>query len=274
MIRKTALAGRRNAVEPVGTIFDIKQYAIHDGPGIRTTVFFKGCPLDCAWCHNPESRCPDPEPVTVARGSERRKTVGCTSTVEEVLREVSRDEIFYDESGGGVSFSGGEPLLQVDFLSACLRRCKQAGFATLVDTCGHVPWESFTRVLADVDLFFYDLKLMDRGQHERYTGAPNDLILENLKRLAGTSAPVRIRVPMVPGITDTDDNLDAIAAFLEPLGSCRRIDLLPYNPLGTDKARRYGLARKEPEWAAQPPETLETKRRRLAERGFAVKIGG
>ncbi len=264
-----------------GTIFDIKQFAIHDGPGIRTTVFFKGCPLDCRWCHNPESRKPEPEPVTSGRlrtfmvdANSDRRTIGCTVSSETVLKEILRDEIFFDESGGGVTFSGGEPMMQIEFLDDLLRRCRRHGLHTTVDTCGCAPWQDFDRVHGAVDLFLFDLKLMDDRLHREYTGSSNALLHDNLIKLAEIGAEIVVRIPMITGITDTESNLDAIADFLQPWPSLRRIDLLPYNKLGEDKTRRYGLERRRLTVPSQPRETLESAARRFAARGFDVKVGG
>ena len=265
----------------VGTIFDIKQYAIHDGPGIRTTVFLKGCPLDCAWCHNPEGRCPSPEPMVKKRSTASEmntasveRTIGCTVTADFVIKEVLRDEIFYDQSGGGVTFSGGEPMMQIDFLDDLLRRCRRYDLHTAVDTCGYAPWEAFERIVDAANLFLYDLKVMDDRLHRQYTGVSNRLIHENLIELSRAGVPIITRIPLIAGVTDTDDNLEAVVAFLKPLPSLRRIDLLPYNKLGEDKIDRYGLERARIDWTAPSDEKVDAARRLLESHGFHVKIGG
>ena len=265
-----------------GIIFDLRRYCIHDGPGIRTTVFFKGCPLDCWWCHNPESRSPEPETMPGRSRSERNsptpgrpaETIGCEVTTERVMAEIVRDEIFYDESGGGATFSGGEPMMQIDFLTTLLEACRRRGIRTAVDTCGHAPEKDFDRVYDLVDLFLFDLKIMDRALHQKYTGVSNELIHSNLAFLASRGSKVVVRVPMIPGITDTEENLSAICSFLEPYGNARRISLLPYNKLGADKSERYGLASRAPGWETQSAEEILRRKMLFESRGFSVTVGG
>jgi pyruvate formate lyase activating enzyme len=261
-----------------GTIFDIKKFAIHDGPGIRTTIFFKGCPLNCIWCHNPESRNSEIERFPVRHRTDHNHA--CTSeteigrrvSVDEVMVEIMQDWIFYDQSGGGVTFSGGEPLLQMDFLLALLEECRTRNIHTAVDTSGYAPREDIRRVARAADLMLYDLKLMDDDAHNLYVGVSNELILGNLRDLAST-CPVIVRVPLIPDLTDTDANLDAVADFLTPL-PLKRLSLLPYNKLGEDKHERYALPGHRPNWAVQDAETLHRKAARFEARGFEVSIGG
>ncbi len=264
-----------------GTIFEIRRFAIHDGPGIRTTVFFKGCPLNCAWCHNPEGRCNEVEDFPVRprdgapiNGELPRTRVGSAVTVAAVMTEVMKDEVFYDQSGGGVTCSGGEPMAQVAFLEALLQAAKEAGLHTAIDTCGYAPWRDFERIIPWADLFLFDVKLMDEGAHLKYTGVSNDLILSNLTALAARGNNVIVRVPLVPGITDTANNLEAIAAFLKPLPSLQRISLLPYNKLGEDKIDRYQLSRRRLALEPQSSADLEEHAAKFRADGFAVKIGG
>lgn len=208
-------------------------------------------------------------------GSQKREAqVGYTTDVEPIVKELLRDIPFYDQSGGGVTFSGGEPTAQPEFLEAALRACKDLGLHTTVDTCGYAPFEVFERVCVLTDLFLFDLKLMDNRAHCEHTGMPNDLILANLNRLAGTGSNVWIRVPLVPEITDTEENLSAIAEFLVPLPSIRRVNLLPYNKLGEDKIARYQLARKNLNQMTQTRAALIQKAARFSALGFEVKIGG
>jgi pyruvate formate lyase activating enzyme len=264
-----------------GIIFDIKKFALHDGAGIRTTVFFKGCPLDCWWCHNPEGRVAEPESISVKarRGSDlsrsnKNEIVGRQVSVEEVMKEIEKDVIFYEQSGGGVTFSGGEPLLQEEFLTALLEKCRAGDIPTSVDTCGYAPWEIFERISDIVDVFLYDLKIMDDELHQKYTGVSNRLILENLETLAKANGKLVVRVPLVPGITDTDANLGAIAGFLEPLDGVRKIDLLPYNKLSEDKFCRFGMTSRLGTLPTQPEELLDEKVQLFASRGYEVRIGG
>lgn len=262
-----------------GIIFDIRRFCLHDGPGIRTTVFFKGCPLDCCWCHNPEARLPYPEKFNLGSVSNtadyrREVQVGHATDVDSVLTELLRDLPFYDQSGGGVTFSGGEPTAQSEFLGDILRACKEHGLHTTIDTCGHAPFEVLERICPLTDLFLFDLKLMDNRAHREHTGMPNDLILSNLNRLAKMGANIWIRVPLVPGMTDTDENLRAIAEFLRHLTSVHRIHLLPYNKLGEDKIARYQLTRTNLNRMTQTRAELVQKAERFTALGFEVKIGG
>jgi len=262
-----------------GIIFDLKKYAIHDGPGIRTTVFFKGCPLDCRWCHNPESRKPGIERLMISRAApdnpacSREATIGREVTIEGLMAEIMQDWIFYDQSGGGVTFSGGEPLLQIEFLLALLEDCRREGVHTAVDTSGHASLSDLQKVAQAADLLLYDLKLMDDTAHREYIGVSNQLILSNLKAVAVDTDRIVARVPLIPDITDTDENLDAVADFLEPLG-LRRVSLLPYNKLGEDKHERYGLHGHRPNWNVQDRDSLDLKTERFRARGFLVSLGG
>jgi len=267
-------------IDMTGEIFEIKPFAIHDGPGIRTTVFFKGCPLDCCWCHNPEARGTDIEKNQIRRASSGNKGMygnkffGKMWTVSEVMNEISRDEIFYNESDGGVTFSGGEPMSQVDFLKALLESCKSSGFKTAVDTCGYAPSDDFEGIYDVTDLFLFDLKIFDREEHIEYTGLPNDLILQNLTILAGKGRKVVVRIPMVPGITDTDQNLEGLLSIIMPLKSVRTVHLLPYNKMGEDKIDRFGLSRKKLMLDKQTDTVLRKKAEIFESSGYNVVIGG
>jgi len=277
---------------PSGRIFDIKRFAIHDGPGIRTTVFFKGCPLSCPWCHNPEGRSSEPElflrsgrcngcgaclpscqtgalslidgTISVDRSrctacgdcaaacpSEALEIVGRVVTVGELIGSLGRDTPFYDQSNGGVTVSGGEPLAQPEFLNELLRACRSQWLHTTVDTSGYAPLEVVREVAASADLFLYDLKLIDPTAHRRFTGVENASILDNLRFLSSRGASVIVRVPVIPGITDALDNIDGIARFVASQGRPYPVDLLPYHRAGMEKYARLGLpCRLE---AAEPP---------------------
>jgi pyruvate formate lyase activating enzyme len=235
-----------------GIIFDLKKYAIHDGPGIRTTVFLKGCPLHCWWCHNPESRSMNPQPL-VENGATRppsalfrqnRDIVGREVTVEEVMHEVEKDILYYDESGGGVTFSGGEPLIQPAFLKELLIVSKNTGIHTVVDTCGYIPYEAIETINGWVDLYLYDLKLINESEHIKYTGASNTLIHDNLERLLREGKAVEIRIPLIPDITDTEENIAGTIEYLKSLDASIRLHLLPYNKIGEGKYERFGMTRK------------------------------
>ena len=264
-----------------GTIFDVKRFAVHDGPGIRTTVFFKGCPLRCRWCHNPESQRLRPEPMA---GANRRycsllsngdpNVVGRVVTVEAVMREVEKDVVFYDESGGGVTFSGGEPLQQPHFLRALLEASRERVIHTAVDTSGFVPWPHLESICERVDLFLYDLKLMDDEAHRHYVGVSNDLIKENLRRLHDRGASIILRIPLIPGITDTEANLAQLTPFIAGLPGIRAVHLLPYNPIGEEKYERLDKPNPLDRLQTQPDEVLAAIRDSVASLPTEVKIGG
>ena len=255
---------------PAGLVFNVQRFSLHDGPGLRTTVFMKGCPLHCAWCHNPESQSPHAEfvrlpqrcmrcercseeelasPVVEGRGpadveacpTGALQAVGETLDAPALVARVLRDRIFFDESGGGVTFSGGEPLLQAAFVTAALARLQAEGVHTALDTCGFGRREDLLAAAAHADLVLYDLKLMDDDRHRAATGASNDVILRNLEALARVHRDIWIRIPIVPGVNDDEANLAATAAFVRLLAGVRRVDLLPYHPSGAAKFARVGL---------------------------------
>ena len=251
-----------------GFIFDIERNSFVDGPGIRSTVFFKGCNLKCAWCHNPESQklkpqmmfykdkctgcgkcieiCPTPENCTLCGKCsfycpvDARKVCGKEYTADQVFAEVIKDKAYYDNSGGGVTFSGGECMLQIDFLSEILKKCKENGIHTAVDTAGHIPFESFEKILPNTDLFLYDIKCFDSEKHKKYVGAGNELILENLKKLFQAGAKIWIRVPVISDINDSIEEMMQIKAFSEQCGHPEKIELLPYHTMGENKYAAIG----------------------------------
>ncbi len=261
--------------QTAGVVFDIKRFAVHDGPGIRTAVYFSGCPLRCAWCHNPEGLALQPdapkadlEAQGVTRGFSGKVTVAA------VMAELERDRVYYEQSGGGITLSGGEPLMQPDFLQALLRACRAQGWHTALDTCGHAPAAVVRSVLPLVDLFLYDLKLLDDAEHEAHTGVSNALILANLRMLLAAGAAVQVRLPVVPGYTDTPANVDALVRLLAELPGCRGIGLLPYHRAATAKYERLGLPYR---LAGVPPPTaarLGELRKRFEAHGLSVRVGG
>jgi pyruvate formate lyase activating enzyme len=297
-----------------GLIFDIKRFAIHDGPGIRTTVFLKGCPLRCWWCHNPEGIRPVSEPmyfeykciecrtcagvcpagaIALENGThylEREKCTGCgvcseacptgalrlagrVITVEGLLQELEKDVLFYDNSGGGVTFSGGEPLMQHRFLMEALRECKKRDLSTALDTSGYAAGDVFAAVLDYVDIFLFDLKLADDGEHRKYTGVSNAPIKNNLRLLAeaGRGSDVILRLPVVPGVTDTEQNIAGLLDIVLPLKGIRRIDLLPFHDV-SEKYCRLGREYKMPACGAPTPERLKYIKKCFERAGFIVKI--
>jgi len=263
-----------------GVIFDIKRFALHDGPGIRTTVFLKGCPLACRWCHNPESISPRPEIALyaercIACGNCRAvcprlegrqglapdviigglcdecglcvptcyagavEMAGTTATVDEVVAEVLKDGPFYETSGGGATLSGGEPTMQFAFCRSLLAAMKDAGLHTALDTCGYIQWERLQELLPLVDLFLYDIKVVSRAKHERWTGRDNRLILDNLKRLSQAGASIQIRFPAVPGVNSARRDLEQLARLVTALQPPPEVALLPYHLLGSNKYERF-----------------------------------
>lgn len=298
-----------------GTIFDIKKYSIHDGPGIRTTVFFKGCPLRCGWCHNPEGQLAKPEiivkPYRCLKGcdaclavcerealskanksliidkrkcdacgkcvdvcsSEALEKIGQKVSVQEVMGEIEKDMIFHDESGGGVTFSGGEPLAQPDFLNALLEKCKENDIHITLDTCGHAAWKTLEKVWDKVDLFLYDLKIMEEKKHREYTGQSNRLILENLKKLAKKGKKILIRIPLIPGINEDEENIQASAEFIRSLGNIQEISLLPYHRLGKDKYKRLRRRNSFPSLDLLSEERIKKIKKAFLDYKFNVTIG-
>lgn len=232
-----------------GIVFDLKKYAIHDGSGIRTTVFLKGCPLSCQWCHNPESINPAIQEIRIRDRkkclelsyTETRHVIGKSISSQEIVKEVLKDIAFYEESNGGVTLSGGEPLLQIGYSKELLTLCRKEGLHTVVDTCGYVPFSHFEEVIPVTSLFYYDIKLANNEQHERYTGVPNQLILDNLQVLSSRHKAVEIRIPLIPNITDTKENMKGIIAILQTCPSVKTVHLLPYNPLAQAKYQRLRL---------------------------------
>ena len=227
-----------------GVVFDIRELTIHDGPGLRTTVFLKGCPLRCAWCHNPEGRSPEPQVLRTANGD---RIAGRSYRADELATLLNHQAPLLAD--GGVSFSGGEPLMQAAFLEAVLERLE--GLHVVLGTSGFAPAEDFLRVVRRCNLVLFDLKLIDLEAHRRWTGADNRLILDNLERLADLGVPYLIRVPLAPGVTDTEANFAAIARVARKLPGRPRVELLPYNRAAGGKYAACGL-----EWRPDYDETV------------------
>ncbi|MHC4944740.1 MAG: glycyl-radical enzyme activating protein [Planctomycetota bacterium] len=299
----------------MGMIFDIKRFALHDGPGIRTTVFFKGCDLECRHCHNPESQDLEKERIyrqdrcllckacvegcgvgalsvrgerieyapdrCVRCGScsavccaEATEMVGYEMSPSEIVEAVERDRVFYDESGGGVTISGGEPLIQPEFLAEILEACKEKGLHTALDTSGHADWEVIDSIQPNVDLFLYDLKLMDGKRHRTFTGITNASILKNLKNLSERRQDVVIRFPLIPGINDDEENLKSLGAFAASLPHPPPVDMLPYHRAGMQKYAR--LDRTVPLEEILPAEDEDCRKaaRILSRFGLEVRLEG
>jgi len=289
-----------------GIIFDIMKYAIHDGPGIRTTVFLKGCPLNCWWCHNPESQsikseimlwdnkcigCKDCEKACPSGLLSRatctmcgncidvcpagaRELVGKRVAAQEVLEKIEQDMVFYDESRGGVTFSGGEPLMQADFLREVLDLCKQKEIHTCLDTTGYVDTKTLLEISKKIDLFLYDLKLMDDEKHKKYTGVSNSIIIENLMELSKVHDNINIRFPLIPGINDDKENILAMGEFINSLRGIKRLNILPYHRIGNDKYNRLQKECMLSTIHTPSAELIDTVMEPLKEFGLQIKIGG
>ncbi len=261
-----------------GFIFDIKKFAIHDGPGIRTTIFFKGCPLTCWWCHNPESQNFEPEkfinPKNEDIGSEIFEIVGKKVSVKDVFKEIEKEIIFYDESGGGVTFSGGEPLSQPEFLLSVLKLCKNYGIHTVLDTSGYATEEILKQIQDYVDLFLYDLKFIDSAKHEKYAGVPNQQILKNLIQLSENGSKIIIRIPIIPGINDDNDELNKMRDFISGLNNIQGIDLLPFHKIGKNKYIKLNLPYKMEDFNEPSDEMMEKIKLKFDTTNVPVKIGG
>lgn len=300
-------------------VLNIQRFSVHDGPGIRTTVFFKGCPLHCPWCHNPESMDPAPQiavredlclgcercaPVCPEQGAGRldlsasdhrpgaicqrcgacaeacpsgaRESLGWRLGLPELLDELERDRPYFEESGGGVTFSGGEPVLPTNagFLLACLDECRRTGLHTAVDTCGHVPPGSIRQVAERADLLLYDLKIMDPRRHRALVGVDNRLILENLRQLARTEVGLWIRVPLIPGLTDDEENLRAIARCVAELPRPVPVHLLPHHGSAGQKYHRLGLSDPMAGIAPSSAARVQAQAALVREAGLEVIVGG
>lgn len=299
-----------------GLVYDIQRFAIHDGPGIRTLVYMKGCPLKCLWCSSPQTQkfsteilyteskcekclrcvdeCPkkaiifsDKEKIKIDRKlcntcgqcveicpNQALKLIGDQRTVEELFQDVMKDSNFYRRSNGGVTIGGGEPTMQHEFVAELLKKCKETYVHTALETCGYVKWENLEKILEYVDLLHFDIKHMDTLEHKKITGVPNELILENAKK-AAKMRPIIIRIPLIPGYNDSEENLLNTGKFAAGLGeNLLRVELLPFHKFGTGNyeqlGREYELKDLEP-----PSEEYMNKLKNLVEScGVKVQVGG
>lgn len=295
-------------------IFNIQKFSVHDGPGIRTTIFFKGCPLTCQWCHNPESqscqkeilidtercslcgRCEEhcsQQAIQKINGkllydkekcnhcevcmdycyNNAREIAGQEYTVPELMLEIQKDQAFYEQSGGGVTLSGGEVMMQIDFVAELVKACKEQGISVAIDTCGYASQESFLRIMEDVDLFLYDIKIMDTKEHRQYIGHDNALILENLKLLSDKGAVIQLRLPLIEGINTTDGHIQTIIDFISDL-TIHSINLLPYHHMGKDKYKKLQMEYPLEQFSRPSEERLKEIQLMFIQKHYQVKIGG
>ena len=254
-----------------GRIFNIQRFSIHDGPGIRTIVFFKGCFMRCAWCCNPESQSREIETLTEAG---KAKTVGRDVTVEDIMPEILSDMPYYRRSGGGVTLSGGEVLCQADFARELLRECKENGLHTAVESAASSSFSEIEKILPFLDMYLMDIKHMDAEKHKEYTGVSNERILENARKIADSGVELIIRTPVIPGFNDSAEEIRAISHFAKNLPGVREHHLLPYHRLGQDKYA--GLGRKYSLSEIEPPsrEKMEYLLSIAETSGLKCKIGG
>jgi len=296
-------------------IFDIKRFAIHDGPGVRTTVFFKGCPLHCLWCHNPEgidagielvsrpsrcsrcytcvSACPlqaiskNSGQVEIDRGRcdvcgecaavcmyEALELAGRKVTAQEVIDEIEKDRIFYDQSGGGATLSGGEPLAQPEFCGEILAELNKRNIPAALDTSGLAPWEVLIENAGKADLVLFDLKMIDEKKHKDSTGVSNRLILENLEKLACGHKNIVVRIPLIAGVNDGDENIRRTIDFLRPLKTIKKVSLLKYHKGGVEKYKNLGKVSCFQIFKAPSDKRMEDIGRSFVRAEFAVRFGG
>lgn len=299
-----------------GKIFDIQKFSVHDGPGIRTIVFMKGCPLNCLWCSNPESqrgyfeigyakkscincnKCISICAYNAISDTENGKVFelnkcrvcaekicanicpskaitvyGKDMTVDTVMKEIEKDELFYKNSGGGVTISGGEPMMQPDFVRRLLMECKERGYHTAIETCSYSDWISFEKVKDYTDLYLCDIKHLDDSKHKQFTGVSNKIILDNLKRLSKTGASIIARLPIIPGFNDDDENIKQIGTFIKELG-VTQVDILPYHKLGSSKYASLFLEYGMGDTKSPSKEQMERIQNIMESLCLKVEIGG
>lgn len=301
----------------IPNIINIQKFSVHDGDGIRTTIFFKGCYLNCWWCHNPESQSFNPEVMintekcTGCRACEQvcpekaihmenckqctdrtkckvcsscldycvnnaREVVGKQYTIAELIKEVDKDYMFYEESFGGVTLSGGEVMAQdMEYIEELLKKLKKKGYNITIDTCGFAPQKNFQTVLPYVDTFLYDVKLMDDEKHKKYMGQSNELIFTNLKYLSDNGARIYIRIPVIGGVNDSDTEMKAIISYLKENISVAQVNLLPYHDIASSKYERLDVTYKGEEFTVPSKERMEELKEMFQKNGFTnTKIGG
>lgn len=295
-------------------ITNIQRFSVHDGPGIRTSIFFKGCPLSCIWCHNPEtqkytseilfnkekctlcgvcvSKCVA-KGITIENGeiqndfsqctlcencvdfciNNTREIAGKEYSLKELVEIIEKDNVFYEESGGGVTLSGGEVMAQIEFVEALTRGCHEKGISVAIDTCGYAPFESYEKILDYVDIFLYDIKIIHPEKHRKYTGKSSELILENLEKLSQRGANIHIRIPIIEGINSDDASVREILNFLKGK-NIKTVSLLPYHDIGKSKYKRLQQDYREEKMATPSEKRMEEIKRNFENQNYEVKIGG
>lgn len=294
-------------------IFNIQKFSVHDGPGIRTTVFFKGCPLKCLWCHNPESQnintqilydrdkcvlcgtcekiCPkkaikiENNNLTTDESCDccgqcviyciqgARQIAGKVYTVDDVMKEVLKDRVFYEKSSGGVTLSGGEPLIHIDFVEELLKKLKDNNIHTAVDTCGAVSFENLNRAAKYTDVFLYDIKLMDDEKHLNFTGMSNKLILENLRKLSEIHNNINLRMPIIEGVNGDEEHIIKTIEFIEGL-NISKVNLLPYHDIAKHKYKKLGKIYEDDRMSKPSDEKMQKFKEMFENKGYKAKIGG
>ncbi len=298
-------------------IINIQKFSIHDGEGIRTTVFFKGCPLTCRWCHNPESQrfskevmfyadrcvgcggcaesCPE-HAVSIQEGlavtdtdlcvkcgecldycsKNARALIGKEKPVDQLVKELCKDRMFYEESGGGVTLSGGEVMCQdMDYIEELAKSLYKKGVSVDIDTCGYAPFENYKRIIPYIDTFLYDIKAMNPEVHKKFVGVDNKLILDNVRKLAAEKAKINIRVPVIEGVNASDEEQNAIINFVKDDVGIVKVNLLPYHNTGKDKYERLGRQYEDDEFGKPTDERMNELVKMWNDAGFSnVKIGG
>ena len=258
-------------LDTTGRIFDIQRFSVHDGPGIRTIVFLKGCVLRCKWCCNPESQ---EYAIQQMTQNGKVKTVGRDVTVLEVLQEVEKDRIYYRRSGGGMTLSGGETMCQPDFAEALLAQSKERGINTAIETTACAPFEVVSRLLPHIDTFLMDIKHMNSQKHKAFTRQNNELMLENAVKIAESGANLIIRVPVIPTFNDTVEEISAIAEFASHLKNVTRLHLLPYHRFGVDKYAGLGREYELEKLVSPDEEKMQTLLAAVNAKGLLGQIGG
>jgi pyruvate formate lyase activating enzyme len=248
-------------------IFKIQRYSIHDGPGIRTTIFFQGCPLSCHWCHNPESQ-------AMHQGVLGENEKDLDNIAASLMAQIEKDLIFFDDSGGGVTFSGGEPLCQPVLLFKLLDLCRKKQIHTCVDTSGYAESELLRKTSEKADMIFYDIKLTDNELHKKFTGKEVYLVLNNLKQLSKLNACIKLRFPLIPQMTDTDENIDGIIGFLKKNTIYRDIHILPFHRAGEGKYKKLNMINYIKDIHPPASERVAMVKEQFISKGFHVTIGG